>query len=449
MDQHGIAAGNKRYHGGRREILAADLVCVKMPLHVVHADKRYVKRPRRSLRKGHAHHERAHQTGRVGDSHSIKVAPCKRITSQVRAGKLKCLVTHAADSLGMLATGDFRDDAAKARMEINLRGNNIREQRAFAVHDGSGGLITRGFDGQNERALTRSAHLLRLVLGHQRHAGNGYGVVTLRRKRARGNRQRTAHDDGVLAVGVVARTLTQALVTQLNVKRLRAYVARTHLKRAGLRAQITRITRHASQQLTGNATATRLGDHGHLENLHVAVNHPAARVANKAGILRKRHGGVGLISRPPAAIGASQLIGHEVRAPRIAAHQLALKRGDSLHMRRVKRLVRHARGVSPRVGNGGIVHGHVLAIARRSVVCRLRKTQLLSLFRIGKTRVNRQRECWIVTRRIKGVALTRAPSGLESQQQARAGRRPELFIQQLTQRLENLPILPQRITQNE
>ena len=69
------------------------------------------------------------------------------------------------------------------------------------------------------------------VVGLQLHASH----VVVRQ------RERTLHDEGVLAVRIVARTFPERLETERAVERLSPFVARANLQRTRARAQIACI----------------------------------------------------------------------------------------------------------------------------------------------------------------------------------------------------------------
>ena len=58
-------------------------------------------------------------------------------------------------------------------------------------------------------------------------------------------RQRPLHDEGIFAVGIVARTFSERFEVKRPIERLRPFVACANFERACARAQIARIRRHA------------------------------------------------------------------------------------------------------------------------------------------------------------------------------------------------------------
>ena len=94
-------------------------------------------------------------------------------------------------------------------------------------------------------------------------------------------RERPLHDQGILAIGIIARTLSERFEAERLIERLRPFVTRANLERARARAQIARIGRHAREQLARNPMAPPRGIDPHLENLHVPVDDPAAGIADQ------------------------------------------------------------------------------------------------------------------------------------------------------------------------
>ncbi len=144
VDEHGVAARHKRDHGGRRERIVADLVRVQMTFfEVVHADERNIARPRRALRKRHAHHERTEKPGSVRDRDGVEIVPTKMAYAEPARRHVEALVAHAADGLDVLAACDLGNHAAETRVEIDLRCHDIGEKSARSVDDGRRRLVAR------------------------------------------------------------------------------------------------------------------------------------------------------------------------------------------------------------------------------------------------------------------------------------------------------------------
>ena len=122
-----------------------------MAFQVVHADERYVRRPRRALRERHAHNKRADKPRRICDGHRGKIAPAKRFHPEVFRRDLEAFVTYAADGLDVLAACDLGDDATEARVEVDLACNHVRGKRPFSIDNRRGGLVARGLDRQDKR----------------------------------------------------------------------------------------------------------------------------------------------------------------------------------------------------------------------------------------------------------------------------------------------------------
>ena len=402
---------------------------------MIHHDKRNVGAPGRALGEGHAHHECAHESRRVGDRHGVQVAPAEARSPQARRSDVERLVAHAADGLDVLAAGNFGDDAAEAGVEIHLGRHHVRAQNSPAVDDGGGRLVAGRLDGQNERMICRDHVALpvggdlgrpwirsmaglrvsRSILaaeGGARGAPAGFVRDALAvRNRCQGDGgQRALHDEGVLAVGVVARAAAQHLVAEGRIQRLGPGVCGTYFQRTRARPQVAGVVGHAGEQDASDAVAAPCGIHSHLQNLQVAVDHPAAGITHQRRLGGKRHLRVRGVGGPPYPVGAAQLVGHERLVPRIGSHHGRLQGRHIGHMTRIERLVGDALAVGPGVGDGRVVHGHVLRapLARQGAVG---PGQALPLILLGvrQARVHGQGEGRIVALGVEGIALPRAP----------------------------------------
>ena len=227
-------------------------------------------------------------------------------------------------------------------------------------------------------------------------------------------------------------------------------VSGTHLQRARACPQIAGIIGHAGEQNPGDAVATPRGIDAHLQNLQIAVDHPATGVAHQRGLGGKRHLRVGSVGGPPHAVGAPQLVGHERLVPRISSHHRRFQGRHLGHMARIQRLVGDALAVGPGVGDGRIVHGHVprAALARQTPID-ARQPLPLVLLGIGQARVHGQQQTRVMTLSVEGIALPRLPSGLQRQQKPRARRRPQRLGQKRARTFEKLRVLAQAVAGNQ
>ena len=258
------------------------------------------------------------------------------------------------------------------------------------------------------------------------------------------------HDESVFAVRIIARTRTEAREPECLVERLRALVADAHFERGRARAEVARIGRHTPDELARNTVATPCGIDAHFEDLHVAVDDEAARVAYKRRVSGHGHRRIGCVRRPPHAVGAPELIGHKCLVPRVASHHLRLEPRHITHVRRVEWLVGHTRAIGARVGDRQVVHGDVLAAARtRKLLVGFRQAHALGLLGVRQTRVDRQGERGIMTLRVEGVARARAPRVLQREQQTRPRGSPQLRGKNLAAALERVGVLFERIARDE
>ncbi len=374
---------------------------------MVHADERHVARPRKPLGESQANHQGTHQAGRIGYRHGAQVVPGKVRVARALARLRQALDGNPADGLDMLSAGNLGHHAAEARMEVDLRGNHVGDDGARLIDKGAGGFIARRFDGQDELALNLDLTFcgvgaLSRIVQAKLHTRN----IVLRQG------QRTFEDKGVFLVGIVARALADALQPQPLVEHMGARVGRTNFQRHPAGAQIARIKGDASQQLLSDSPAAIFRAARHFQQLHLAVVYPAAGVANQLGLahVHRALARVGnLVSRPPGAIGARELVEHLRLVPGIGAHRLRLERGNRGHPRCLERLVAdggtalHARVQILRLGHG------VLPIL-------LGELDALVLFRIRQARVHRKQRTGVAQGKVVGIERAFCPCGLCRQQ---------------------------------
>src|SRR5207249_2555874 len=68
----------------------------------------------------------------------------------------KGLLDRRQQALQVRTRGHFGNDAAKARMQVGLRGDHVGENFQLVRKDGNGGFITGGFDGEEMHVLNPS-----------------------------------------------------------------------------------------------------------------------------------------------------------------------------------------------------------------------------------------------------------------------------------------------------
>ena len=482
VHEHSVSAADQGNHRRRGEIGRTDLVGVHMALKVVHTHQRLVGSPGRALGERHAHHQRTHQARRVRDAHTVKVGPGQTLHAKALRRNVQAFVAHAADGLDVLAAGDLGNHAAEAGMEVDLACHHVGKQVALAVDDCCRRLIAGTFDSQDERALELRGGLgglLRIVrLVHaQRHAGDvdrgflnagilGDGAQRLRIGGAADGRgadnalQRALHDDGVLAVGIVMRALADGMHAKRFVERLCADIGGANLQRARGSAQVAGIGSHAGNELARDAAAAPRRIGADLEDLHLPVDHHAAGIADQHVPARSGRSAIGAggtrigafpacIRRPPGAIGARKLIGHQRGIPCVRAHDLGFHGRNMFGVRSVEWLVRDAVLVGAGVEHRRVVHGGALVAARRGVLHAgskvfrvvLRQADALVLLGVGQARVHRKQKCRVVTLSIQRIGRARAPRVLQRQQKPAARGRPQLLGQQRARGGEQLRVL--------
>ena len=95
----------------------------------------------------------------MGDSNGVEIFGGK-------VGVLQTLIDNWHDSFDVGTSGDFRNDAAVRRVNINLRNNDIRQNMTAVFDDGGSSFITRAFDAQNFH-ICYYTMILRLCTGSE------------------------------------------------------------------------------------------------------------------------------------------------------------------------------------------------------------------------------------------------------------------------------------------
>ncbi len=129
---------------------------VNVAFKMVDGDERKILREGQRLGIGDADEQRAGETWAGGDSDGVKVAEADL--------RLLNRCTHDRnDGAEMLATGEFRDDSAVARVSGDLRCDDGRKRAGTALDDSSSGLVAGRLDGEDE-AVT--GHVYSLASQH-------------------------------------------------------------------------------------------------------------------------------------------------------------------------------------------------------------------------------------------------------------------------------------------
>ena len=116
-----------------------------MPLQVVDLDDGFTGSHRKPFGEGGSHQQRAQQARAAGESQRIHLLhPDTRLIQRLRY--------HRHDILLVRTRREFRHDAAVTAMHL-LRGHLVGEQ-VFVADDGSGGVVTGGFNSENGQAHT-------------------------------------------------------------------------------------------------------------------------------------------------------------------------------------------------------------------------------------------------------------------------------------------------------
>ena len=90
---------------------------------------------RQTLGHVQADHQRTGQAGSLRHGNRVQVGQAQLRTRER-------LLDDRHNAQDVLARGDFREDATIARMDIHLRGDNRRTQRATILDDSGGSFVT-------------------------------------------------------------------------------------------------------------------------------------------------------------------------------------------------------------------------------------------------------------------------------------------------------------------
>ncbi len=114
----------------------------RMALQMVDGDERFICCKGDRLGRHGADQHTADQTGAGGCGDTVQVI-------KADAGILH---RPGDDMIGLVKMGarrDFRDNAAERAMIVDLRQHDVGQDAPVVVHDGGGGLVTTGFNSQN------------------------------------------------------------------------------------------------------------------------------------------------------------------------------------------------------------------------------------------------------------------------------------------------------------
>jgi hypothetical protein len=147
MVEDSVAAGDDEADG-RHLRTARGEVCFKdygvdVAFEVIYGDKRLAEREGENFAVGQADEEGACEAGTLGDGDGVEIGE----------GDF-CLVERFADDWDdfaeMLARGELGNYAAVFAVDIDLRGDDAREDAAAVGDDCCGGFVAGGFDAEDQ-----------------------------------------------------------------------------------------------------------------------------------------------------------------------------------------------------------------------------------------------------------------------------------------------------------
>ena len=118
---------------------------VDVAFEMVDGDERDVLRVGQGLGIGDADEERAGEAGTAGDGDGVEI-----VEGDVGLGQSGA--DDRDDGAEMLAAGQLGNHSAITGVGGDLRGDNRGESAGATLHDGGGGLVAGGFDGEDQAA---------------------------------------------------------------------------------------------------------------------------------------------------------------------------------------------------------------------------------------------------------------------------------------------------------
>ena len=147
QDQLGVPAGDDQHQRreGIRGGLAVDRepVGVDMAFQVIDREQRQPGRKGQPLGRVDAHQQTARQPRPMRDPDGVQLGGACNVRLVQR------LADDGLDGQHVLAAGDFGKDAAKAPVQVDLRGDDVAVDRAPVFDDRGRGFVATGFDGKD------------------------------------------------------------------------------------------------------------------------------------------------------------------------------------------------------------------------------------------------------------------------------------------------------------
>jgi hypothetical protein len=137
-----VAAARKQAEERRLERLRLEVKRRDVPVQVVDRRERQPPGPCERLRRRDADEERADEPGPARDADEVEA-----VERRVRLAER--LPDDGQHELEMAARRDLGHDAAEARVELGLRGDDVRPDLTVVRDDRRSGLVARGLDAED------------------------------------------------------------------------------------------------------------------------------------------------------------------------------------------------------------------------------------------------------------------------------------------------------------
>ena len=142
-----MAAGNDEADGGEFRIFLSGVGFqedgVNVSFEMIDGDERLPKCEGENFAVREADEESAGEAGTLRDGDSVEIG-------EGDVGLVECFANDGNDFAEMFAGGKLGNDAAEFAVNVNLRGDDAREDAASTGDDGGGRFVAGGFDAQDQ-----------------------------------------------------------------------------------------------------------------------------------------------------------------------------------------------------------------------------------------------------------------------------------------------------------
>ena len=150
VEQQRVTAARKQAEERRLERVRREVQRRDVAVEMVDGGEREPPRPRKCLGDREPDEQRTYKAGSLRHRHRFDVVQlCPRLLERGSNDR--------RDELQMTARGDLGHDASVPRVQIRLRGDDVREHLPLGRHERRGGLVARRLDAEDHPASACSA----------------------------------------------------------------------------------------------------------------------------------------------------------------------------------------------------------------------------------------------------------------------------------------------------